>query len=84
MGVYPESFLAPMRSDVGSFCLPGSNAQQPEGDARLTHGVAPIVVAGPRGGDSDNRAGSALMIASIFLTVPFPEFDTPVQVRCFC
>ena len=40
MGVYPESFLAPMRSDVNSLMARVDRAR-PEGDARLAMGKAP-------------------------------------------
>jgi len=41
MGVYPESFLAPMRDDVGTL-LERIDRSRPAGDARLTAG-APVV-----------------------------------------
>jgi NADH-quinone oxidoreductase subunit M len=40
MGVYPESFLAPMRQDVGTL-LERIERAKPEGDARLAMGAAP-------------------------------------------
>jgi NADH-quinone oxidoreductase subunit M len=41
MGVYPESFLAPMRQDVGTL-LERIERAKPQGDARLAMGAAPI------------------------------------------
>jgi NADH-quinone oxidoreductase subunit M len=53
MGVYPESFMAPMRSDVG-LLLARIERAAPEGDARLRRGAAPAPAAGhgqaPEGG----------------------------------
>jgi NADH-quinone oxidoreductase subunit M len=40
MGVYPESFLAPMRKDVGVL-LERVERARPAGDARLARGAAP-------------------------------------------
>jgi NADH-quinone oxidoreductase subunit M len=37
MGVYPESFLAPMRADIAALDARLASAR-PEGDARLTAG----------------------------------------------
>jgi NADH-quinone oxidoreductase subunit M len=44
MGVYPESFLAPMRADVASLTARIDRAR-PEGDARLALGKAPAATA---------------------------------------
>jgi NADH-quinone oxidoreductase subunit M len=44
MGVYPESFLAPMRADVASLTARMDRAR-PEGDARLALGKAPAATA---------------------------------------
>ena len=44
MGVYPESFLAPMRQDVG-VVLARTDRAWPGGDARLAKGGKPMVVA---------------------------------------
>jgi NADH-quinone oxidoreductase subunit M len=41
MGVYPESFLAPMRQDVGTLLERIERAKR-QGDARLAMGAAPI------------------------------------------
>jgi NADH-quinone oxidoreductase subunit M len=49
MGVYPESFLAPMRGDV-EILLDRINRARPEGDARPTPGQpAPAPAAAPEG-----------------------------------
>jgi NADH-quinone oxidoreductase subunit M len=45
MGVYPESFMAPMRGDV-EILLERINRARPESDARLTAGHAAPVAAG--------------------------------------
>ncbi len=45
MGVYPESFLAPMRNDVG-LLLARIERAAPESDARLTRG-APVAAPQP-------------------------------------
>jgi NADH-quinone oxidoreductase subunit M len=42
MGVYPESFLAPMRSDVGVL-LQRIERARPEGDARIARGAPRVV-----------------------------------------
>jgi NADH-quinone oxidoreductase subunit M len=42
MGVYPESFLAPMRADVGTL-LARIERARPEGDAQLAMGKAPTL-----------------------------------------
>jgi NADH-quinone oxidoreductase subunit M len=42
MGVYPESFLAPMRSDVGAL-LARIERARPEGDAQLAMGKMPAI-----------------------------------------
>jgi NADH-quinone oxidoreductase subunit M len=44
MGVYPESFLAPMRADVASLTARIDRAR-PEGDAKLALGKAPAATA---------------------------------------
>jgi NADH-quinone oxidoreductase subunit M len=44
MGVYPESFLAPMRRDVG-LLLARVERANPQGDARLARGAAPAPAA---------------------------------------
>jgi len=44
MGVYPESFLAPMRSDVG-LLLERVERAKPAGDAAVTRGAAPAAAA---------------------------------------
>ena len=49
MGIYPESFLAPMRGDVGTL-LARLESAAPAGDSRLAGGAAPIrVLPGVRG-----------------------------------
>ena len=48
MGVYPESFLAPMRNDIGAI-LARTDRAKPEGDAKLTAG-APAAHAAPAHG----------------------------------
>ena len=45
MGVYPESFLAPMRGDV-KILLQRIDRAKPAGDARPTPGKVPQVKAG--------------------------------------
>jgi NADH-quinone oxidoreductase subunit M len=50
MGVYPESFLAPMRSDVGAL-LARIERAKPEGDAQLAMG-APVAVPAPAHGEA--------------------------------
>jgi NADH-quinone oxidoreductase subunit M len=47
MGVYPESFMAPMRKDVG-ILLERIDRAKPAGDAQLTKG-APRPAADPHG-----------------------------------
>jgi NADH-quinone oxidoreductase subunit M len=42
MGVYPESFMAPMRRDIGTL-LARIAPSQPEGDAKLAIGAPPLV-----------------------------------------
>jgi NADH-quinone oxidoreductase subunit M len=44
MGVYPESFLAPMRRDVGTLLARVERANPP-GDARLVRGAVPAAIA---------------------------------------
>jgi NADH-quinone oxidoreductase subunit M len=44
MGVYPESFLAPMRRDVGTL-LARVERSNPPGDARLAKAAAPAPTA---------------------------------------
>ena len=44
MGVYPESFLAPMRNDVGRI-LERVERAAPAGDSRLVRGSAPALAA---------------------------------------
>jgi NADH-quinone oxidoreductase subunit M len=51
MGVYPESFLAPMRADVASLTARIDRAR-PEGDAQLALGKAPAATAH----DADSHA----------------------------
>jgi NADH-quinone oxidoreductase subunit M len=53
MGVYPESFLAPMRGDVASIVARTERAR-PEGDAKLVMGKgAPVIEHGAEmGGES--------------------------------
>jgi NADH-quinone oxidoreductase subunit M len=50
MGVYPESFLAPMRGDVGAL-LARIERAKPEGDAQLAMG-APVAVPAPAHGEA--------------------------------
>ncbi len=44
MGVYPESFMAPMRQDVG-LLIERIERAAPEGDARIEQGAAPAAAA---------------------------------------
>ena len=44
MGVYPESFLAPMRADIAALDARVARAK-PAGDARLAMGKPPAAVA---------------------------------------
>jgi NADH-quinone oxidoreductase subunit M len=44
MGVYPESFMAPMRNDVGRL-LERLEPVAPAGDSRLVRGAAPAAPA---------------------------------------
>jgi NADH-quinone oxidoreductase subunit M len=50
MGVYPESFLAPMRGDVGAL-LARIERAKPEGDAQLAMG-SPVAVPAPAHGEA--------------------------------
>ncbi|MEH3106640.1 MAG: NADH-quinone oxidoreductase subunit M [Sphingomonas fennica] len=49
MGIYPESFLAPMRADVAAV-LARTDRAKPAGDAALTAGRAPAPAAAAHGG----------------------------------
>ena len=57
MGVYPESFLAPMRNDVG-LLLARIERAAPEGDARLVRG-APSAPGAPNSHDIGPGHGAA-------------------------
>jgi NADH-quinone oxidoreductase subunit M len=48
MGIYPESFLKPMRNDVGAL-LARLERANPGGDAKLAMGAAPAVEAHAEG-----------------------------------
>jgi NADH-quinone oxidoreductase subunit M len=50
MGVYPESFMAPMRGDVG-ILLARADRAKPPGDARLARAAAPVPQAEAREGE---------------------------------
>ncbi|HEY0113847.1 MAG TPA: proton-conducting transporter membrane subunit, partial [Allosphingosinicella sp.] len=54
MGIYPESFLAPMRRDVG-ILLARVDRAKPAGDAQLVRGSAPA----PAGDGAHQRAAAA-------------------------
>jgi NADH-quinone oxidoreductase subunit M len=55
MGVYPESFLAPMRNDVGVL-LARIERAKPEGDARIAPG-APRLVSQARAAEAPGSGG---------------------------
>jgi NADH-quinone oxidoreductase subunit M len=56
MGVYPESFMAPMRNDV-TILLERINRARPEGDAHLTAGHAAPAAAHGEGHEAAPAAG---------------------------
>ncbi len=58
MGVYPESFMAPMRRDVGTL-LARIAPSQPEGDAQLAIGAPPPVAAKAHGPAAAKAHGGA-------------------------
>jgi NADH-quinone oxidoreductase subunit M len=58
MGVYPESFLAPMRNDVG-LLLARIERAAPEGDAHLQRPANPPAAAGGHGQASEGGAHGA-------------------------
>ncbi|MEM1131782.1 MAG: NADH-quinone oxidoreductase subunit M [Pseudomonadota bacterium] len=57
MGVYPESFLAPMRNDITTLEARIARAK-PEGDAQLVMGAAPAKAAEDHGGDHHGEEGA--------------------------
>ena len=67
MGVYPESFMAPMRSDVG-LLLDARRARQPAGDAHARQARE----AARRRTEAMKRRGRIMMIASL-ATSPCPR-----------
>ncbi|HEX8191811.1 MAG TPA: NADH-quinone oxidoreductase subunit M, partial [Allosphingosinicella sp.] len=58
MGIYPESFLAPMRQDVG-LLLARIERAAPEGDARLQRPAHPPAAAGGHGQASEGGSHGA-------------------------